>query len=397
LRLNPQTSGGSATRATDDPNAIAAEADLLTADVYIYTGAGDFLSRTRLTAADFTESSTTPGLWETNVPITVTTGPKSFYVGVNLPTDDAATLDNETLASAKSIVQTLDDRNLISLTNGLPMFSDAAVVQTMNAAPAVNSITANVKRIVAKVTVEKDAAIVEEGADGTLGELIWTINNQNLKYYMMQNDAPLNVDPNWASTSYIATDFAPALLPTDYVAVDQGPVATIDLYHALYAVENTSEAKTMKELARVTVSATFRPDMLVTSYVAGSGTTIPQANPNATAGTFYSVTPGVGQPTQFFANEADATAYATDKGGATVSTYTDGVCYWNIFLNKAGTGEVRRGDFYKCNIKRISKPGQPTDQVTSPDAQPATDTSITVDVNVLDWNTPILDDYDLVP
>jgi hypothetical protein len=96
-------------------------------------------------------------------------------------------------------------------------------------------------------------------------------------------------------------------------------------------------------------------------------------------------------------NLADATAYAADNGGAAVSTYTDGVCYWNIFLNKAGTGEVRRNDFYKCNIRRIVKPGQPTDQVTSPDAQPETNTSITVDINVLDWNTPILDDYDLIP
>jgi hypothetical protein len=273
------------------------------------------------------------------------------------------------------------------------MFSTASVVATMAAAPATNKITANVRRIVAKVTVETDATVVAEGDAGTRGALTWAINNQNLEYFMMQGAAPLYVDPNWAT--YDVVDYAPAAA-TDYVAVNQGPVADVATYNALYAVENTSDKKTMKELTRVTVSSTFIPAQWLTSYTSGSPLA-PVPNTNTTPTTFYAVTPAVGQPTQYFANLADASAYSADNGGVPVSAYMDGVCYWNIFLNKAATGEVRRNDFYKCNIRRIVWPGQPTDQVASPDAQPETDTAITVDVNVMDWNLPVMDNYDLVP
>jgi hypothetical protein len=387
------------TRATDDPNATAEEAALLTADVYIYTGAGDFLSRTHLDAGQFTQPTGTYDLYETSTPIATTTGSKLFYVGVNLPAAAAASLENQSLSAAATTIQALASRTEISLAAGLPMFSTASVTATMAAAPTVNTVTANVQRLVAKVTVEKDAAMVTEGTDGVLGELTWAINNQNLKYYLFQGASPLNVDPNWAPASYDAGDFG-AAATTDYVPVDQGPVADVTTYHAQYAVENTSDQKTMKELTRVTISATFIPDLWVETYVAGSGTTAPVTNPNVAANlpaTFYTVAPGVGQPTQYFANQADAESYATDKGGLTVLTYTEGVCYWNIYLNKEATGEVRRNDFYQCNIRRIVAPGQPTDAVTSPNAQPETDTSVTVDVNILDWNSPIMDDYDLVP
>jgi hypothetical protein len=236
-----------------------------------------------------------------------------------------------------------------------------------------------------------------EGARGVLGDLTWAINNQNLKYFLIQGIAPAFADPNWTAASYLLSDFSQAVAPTDYVAVNQGPVTDITAYNAQYAIENTSEQKTMKELTRVTISSTFIPEQWVTSYVAGSGTTTPEANTNTTPTDFYSVTAAVGEPTQFFANLADATAYSTDRGGAPVATYTGGVCYWNIFVNKAAIGEVKRNDFYKCNIRRIVAPGQPTADLTQPNAQPETDTSITVDINILDWNTPIMDDYDLVP
>jgi hypothetical protein len=400
LRFAPPASSEPATRDTDDPNATADEAKLVTADVFIYTGAGDFLSRTRLEAAEFTQPAGTYDIWETSTPIPTTTGAKIFYVGVNLPETAAASLVNQSMSAAANTVQTLISRGDINIGAGLPMFSTASVAATMAAAPTVNTITANVQRIVAKVTVESDADMQQEGTRGLLGDLTWAINNQNLKYFLVQGTAPVNADPNWTAASYLLSDFSQAAAPTDYVAVNEGPVSDVTTYNAQYAVENTSDQKTMKELTRVTVSATFIPDEWVTSYVAGSGTTTPETNPNVAlnnAVTFYTVTPGVGLATQYFANQADAAAYSTDKGSAPVSTYTDGVCYWNIFLNKAAVGEVRRNDFYKCNIKRIVAPGQPGDGLTNPNAQPETETSITVDINILDWNTPVMDDYDLIP
>jgi hypothetical protein len=104
----------------------------------------------------------------------------------------------------------------------------------------------------------------------------------------------------------------------------------------------------------------------------------------------------VGADTEYFENQTDADNYATDKG-ATVSTFTGGYCYWNVFLNKSFRGDVYRNDFYKLNIKRVVAPGQNTPALKEPNAQPTTDTSVTADVDILYWNTPVQDDVDLIP
>lgn len=385
-----------------DSNGTTAESDVKSVDVYIYTSGGAFLSRTTLTPSDFnvgTGGVNTPDQYTTKTPIPTTTGDKSFYVGINLPTAIASSLEGETLASAGTIVQTIAKTD-INLTNGLPMFSVAAVSATMAAPPATNSVTVNAQRIVAKVTVEKASDMVVEGTPGVLGDLTWAINNQNLRYYLLQGAATNYADPNWTAASYTAAQFAEAVA-ADYVAVNQGPVSDVSTYNAQYAVENTSEAKTTKELTRVTIKATFTPNKWVTSYTSGSKTTTAVDNPNATANPvtptdFYTVTPSVGANTVYFQNQADAQSYAADMS-ATVATFTGGVCYWNVFLNKAGKGDVLRNDFYKCNIKRIVAPGQSSDALTKPDAQPEEDSSVSVTVVPENWHTPVMDDQTLQP
>jgi hypothetical protein len=388
------------TRATADPNATEPEASVRTVDVFIYTGAGDYLSHVNLQASAFTQvtPATAPNAdtWRTSTPIATTTGNKNFLVGVNLPSAAASSLENQTLTAATTVVQTIARTAIANATNGLPMFSLSPVAATMQLDATQNRVTLPVKRIVAKVTVERDPAMTQGGTTGALGQLTWAINNQNSKYFLQQGSPSAYADPNWTAASYLAADFSAATAPGDYVAVNNGPQSPVSNYNALYALENTSEQKTTKELTRVTVRATFVPAQWVTTYTSGSGTVTHEANPNSTPVTFYAVTPAVGQSVEYFQNLADATAFATDKG-TTVNTYTDGLCYWNIFMNKAGRGDVIRNDYYKCNITRIVAPGQPTDELTLPNSPVATDTSITVDVDMLFWNTPVQDSYELVP
>jgi hypothetical protein len=366
--------------------------------VFIYTDAGAYLSHTHLTATQFTQlaSIANADVWETTTPIPTTTGTKTFLVGINLPTAAASSLENKTLSAASTLVQTIARADITTLpASGIPMFSVASATATMQTDATQNKITVDVKRIVAKVTVERSTTMTQEGTPGTLGTLQWVINNQNSKYFLLQGSPSAYADPNWTAASYLAGDFADAA-DTEYVDVNNGPQSPVSNYNVRYALENTSDQKTMKELTRVTVRATFIPSQWVTSYTAGSGNITRTANGNTTPTTFYTVTPSVGADTEYFQNQTDANNYATDKG-TTASTFTGGYCYWNVFLNKDHRGEVYRNDFYKLNITRVVAPGQSTPALKDPDKQTTADTSVTADVDVLYWNAPVQDDVDLIP
>ena len=398
LELKLKFSPNTGTRATTaDANAIPEEAELKTIDVFIYTDAGDFLELVQLSAQnnEFTQLPSVAGadVWETSVEIPVTTGVKNFYVGANLPASVAASLQHQPLSIVPTAIQNIA-RDEIDIANGLPMFGTVLITKNLQPDAAQNEIIAEVKRIVAKVTVEVPSGLVPEGTPGTLGDLEWVINNQNSKYFLLQGSAPNFADPNWSS--YTDTDFSAASIG-DYKPVNKRGDSSIAIgdYQALYALENTSFSKATKELTRVTVRATFIPEQWVVDYLPDSDDVSTQVNTNDAPADFCVVSPTVGQHV-FFKDFDDATTYATEKG-VTVNIFTGGYCYWNIFLNKDARGDVLRNDFYQCNITRIVAPGANSDRLTNPDGLPTEDSSISVAVNVLNWNTPQLDDYELVP
>lgn len=391
------------TRATGDTNATDAEAAVKTVDVYIFNDTGAYQSHTALQAADFT-ATTGAGFdaYTANATIPTTTGKKSVLVGVNLPTKAATSLEGQTVSRVSTSIQTLSIQSPYSVaTSGLPMFSTAAVEKTLDANLATNTVDVQVKRLVAKVTVERATNMTQEGVSGTLGALSFAISNQNTKFYLLQGAAPQYQDPNWYSSSYDENQFAVAA-DADYVAVADGPQSPVSNYNALYAMENTSDEKTGKELTRVTVKATFIPTSLVTAYTKGSKTVAESTNPNNTPTTFYKVTVPTTGDIVYFNDQTNATDYAADMAG-TLDTYTDGMCYWYIFLNKSGVDpnqwDVLRNDFYQCSISRIVAPGHSTADLsaTAQATTPENDTAITVNVDVLNWNTPVQDSYVLEP
>jgi len=397
------------TRATADPNATDDEATVNTVDVFIYTAGGSYSSAAHLTAADFTPSGSTADAdtYTATTMIPTTTGTKSVFVGINLPSAVVASIKSSPESGLYSAVQTMSKADLATAGNFV-MFSVAPVTSTFVADvndPA-NNLTIRCQRLVAKVTVETSATMAQDGVPGTLGDLTFAINNFNTKLFMMQGAAPSLEDPNWASGSYVAGDFtdaaATAYLPILSRAAIASPVLTD--YSPDYAAENTSQDKLRKEITRATVRASFIPQN-ITAFTNGTDnsagyTTTDDFGGVSTPATFYAVTPSVAEGTFYFTSQGAANTFAADNGGATVITYTDGLCYWNIYLNKTPVNQVNlwdvlRNDYYKCNITRIVTPGSPTPNVNNPDLPPAVDTDIFTDIEIAFWNTPIQSDYEL--
>ena len=372
------------TRATSDLNATEAEAAVKRVDIYIYNESGDFLSHNTLTADDISTTSGGPGYdaYQTK-PIPVTTGTRSVQAGINLPADVASLLEGKPRPTAASAVQTIPPANINS-TNGLPMFSIAAASATFGEDVSANKVTLTVKRLVAKVTVETDPQLDQGSHTGKLGELTFALNNRNTKVFLQQGAAPGYADPNWSSAQYNALDFQSSALP-DYVKVAIGPQSSINNYAAAYALENTSEQRTKKELTRVTVRATFMPDIF---WRLINGQLMLRNNTGTAPATFYTVvTPGNPLSVVYFDNATDAGTYAASVN-TTYTAYPDGYCYWSFYVHNDRPGDLLRNTCYRCIITRIFPPGQPTDALKDPDAQPGAFSDIFVDVREQFFNIP---------
>jgi len=384
------------TRATDDPNATEAEAEVKTVDVFIYhTASGNFASHEHLTAAAFTKVAPANGAdqYTANTRIATTTGDKTVFAGVNLPTSLVDAIKNKPIAALSTVAQTVSRDDLVSAANGFAMFSVQGVAGTFvedENAPA-NTIKLRCHRLVAKVTVEKSSSMETAGVPGTLINLEFAIYNFNTKIFMLQGAPEFRKDPNWELASWgTGSDFIdpPA---SDFVSIlDRAVIAspTVNQYNPRYAAENTSEGKRKKEITRALVRANFIPQN-ITQGTTGNFTVV--TNPNTTTPqTFWAVTPSVTEGTSYFTTQSIANAFAAEKGG-TVLEYTNGLCYWDIFLNKTPENtenrwDVLRNDYYKCNITRIVAPGRNTPDVPDPDNTPEVDTNITTNIEIVFWN-----------
>lgn len=418
------------TRATTtaDENATDAEAAVTKVDVYLYTAGGEYISHTPLEASDFSQGAagTESDTYTASKTISTTTGEKNIYVGVNLPGDIATALEGWSMNDMATKATEMTRAQMTNTTAGLPMFSKTVANTTLVAdkTAASNTVAVTVQRLVAKVTVESAAKMEQAGAAGTLGALEFAIYNFNQRQFMMQGEAPFK-DPNWAIGSALPTidldvtqnpvgDLEANPTASDWKTVlkrTEGDSPAITAYAAAYASENTSEGKRKGEVTRATVRATFIPKN-ITVYAEGTDNTKGYKiieNPDlSTVATFYSVTPSVGAATAYFTDNAVATQFAADNN-ATVTEFTGGYCYWHMYLNKnqknqdgtahANIQDVLRNDYLKCNITRIVVPGRNTPLITSPEdmAEAETDTEITTNIEVLFWNTPILNDYSLEP
>ena len=80
------------------------------------------------------------------------------------------------------------------------------------------------------------------------------------------------------------------------------------------------------------------------------------------------------------------------------NTYTNGICYFHVFVNKDAVSpqapyNIYRNQYFKININSIQAPGNPSDNFdNNKPIQP--NSWIAVDIDVIPWEV-IEEDYDL--
>lgn len=374
-----------ATRATDD-NALPAENDFYTADVFIYAD-NTLVKHVRLKSDEFTRSG--DHRWVTSTPIVTTEGVKDVYVGLNLPEQLGKDIAAVRSKSGLSIVGRADTYDLASTSTGFVMFSTDKKTVTLDPDNDV-TVSVDVARLVAKVTVEKGENLSLDVAGGTVHDLKFAIRNSNLLFYpFQQKDGTTVIDPNHYDQSYAADDFSQAEAK-DYVEVDDydTPVLTREVK---YTAENTTEKLYQCETTYASVSAVFVPAKLTNA----DGTLYDNTNTKpASQVSFWVVKLDENGDTYYFTDETEAGTFATGKG--TVSKeYKDGMCYYNLFLNPGNRYQTLRNNFYQCRINTIMGIGNPDPGDGGNKEIPLTeDANIIVDINILDW-VMNLDEYDL--
>jgi hypothetical protein len=416
--ISTPLSGNNMRNTTEDENGLIEESDVKSVDVFVYTASGALERRTHLTAEAFTQQvpsgSDNYDRWNMasthNIP--TTTGPKLIYVGVNLPTAVAESLEDITAASDMVVAAQIISREQMIGAGGFVMFCTQGVERTFvpendpNAETA-NSVSVDVERLVAKVTVETSKTFDKSGLPGTLlDELEYTVTKFNTEVFMLQESSAYHKDPNWTAAQYSASatmfdntvaDFKAILNGADYTTITKTD------YEPDYATENTSEMKTKKEVTRAVVRGTFIPSTVTyrdddASPWQERPNTVTSETPAAER-TFYAVTPSVASATRFFTDSEQAAAYA-EENSTEEAAYTNGYCYWDIFLGKdpeveTNIWDVLRNDYYKCTITRIINLGRNNPEVPDPDVTPDNNTSIETTINVLYWHAALESNYEL--
>ena len=408
---------------TDDPFATDGEAKINHIDVFIYNSmTGSFLSHTNLTGDDFTKkpNSDDRDRYDVTATIPTTTGNRIVFAGINLPEGLVSEFKNKPVDALANVPQEMGKADLTgSSENSFAMFSVEGVEKSFTVDETANKVTLVCQRLVAKVTVEQAPKMEVNGISGALINLEYGINNFNKKTFLLQGTAPYKKDPNWAKGSYNEAEFVQLADFSDYKSVAE----FVDNYTVssapLYVSENTSEGKTKRELTRATV----RGQIIPKEVAHWDGATLshnPNSNyPNDPA-SFYSVIGSIYDGTYYFIDETMANefaAYKNDELGYTGDReikpikYTDGSCYWDIFLNKTprtpngpeNKWDVLRNDFYRCKITHITTPGRSGPDLedgggggTGPDVPPdAENTNISVDIEILFWNVLDVEPYEL--
>ena len=397
------------TRAIADTSATAYESEFATVDVFIFnTATGTQMTSQTLLRTDFDEDLTLPNrdVWrmKSGVTISTSTGERTLLVGLNIPPALLSQLKGIPLGDFLNKVYTIPMSQLANA-DGLVMFSPKETLCTFvdNPADPANHPLVEVVRMVAKVTVEEASGGITMTGAGQTFDYEFAVFNSNTKSFMLPKAD--YKDPNWDSISYTPSDFED--LSTNYLALNTYDVPIASRL-AVYAAENSTELHRQKEVTRIVVRTKFLPTEVYVytngtdasggfSLDASHGITVPQ--------TFWSVTEAGGSK-RFFFDENTAQDYQSANPTTTMDKYTDGYCYYNLFLNPRGVYagaetlsrvfDVYRNDYYRCTVKKVLAPGNPVPNVTNPDNPPATSSSIQVDVEVLFWNT-IHDEYELEP
>lgn len=390
----------------DDGNATDEETQINYIDVFIYDdGDGFALTYLHIDAAGLTRlGGPTPNVWTIDDPISVRTGQKQVYVGVNLP--------DHIVDRLKTGHYVNEEFSSVNLANDLDAGGDGTVaffntnvgashIYSVNEG-ANTSITVDVSRLVAKIVVTTSEEL-QDALDGNtlavsggrISNLEFTVGQRNDLIYVM----PLTglVDPNYENGAAVGQLEDPVnltLYPYKAVnaydaAFDLRAASTQKVYAPENTVDGTSGGAQHRDVTYVSIRATFTPDLLDDT-----------GSPAVLGETFYAVftgnddDEGLGQ--RYFEDETEAQDFIDnnpDIAAPEVHEYLNGQCYYRLYLNPT-TYNVLRNTVYDATITHINYIGTRTAEIL-----PGSEGSPTHPTFPGGWelSTPVLQDAAILP
>ena len=380
------------TRATTDPNATEAEAEIKTVDVIVYNATTGTQVITSLTATDFDDptAGTDADRYVGETDIQTTTGPKNVYVAINRPA--SITIANVTEEQLAETVQNISADLVANTTTGFVMFStNTATINVTTGSD--NKVTATVSRLASKVTVKKHSNY-EVTFGGTITDLAFITGNVNTKGFLLPDAA--GKDPNYTAIQHQNAHFVTED-PTAFIAVNETAVTVKDL-SPKYITENTSatDNKAKKGLTRVIIRVSYIPATILVGNSTDGFTE--ESVVAVTAQDFWTVIDGTTR--YFFFDEGIADDYMNSKSivdPTKKAKYTDGYAYYNMWLNPGNNWNVFRNTYLNCNIKRILALGNPNFDIDNEeDEEPSITENMEITIDVLHW-TLASSDFELEP
>ncbi|MFV0589410.1 Mfa1 family fimbria major subunit, partial [Bacteroides reticulotermitis] len=370
-----------------DGNATTDETKIESVDVYIYSGS-TFLKREHLTITDFDAGAGNVWTLKKAKEIATTTGAKTIYVGVNLPTTLATKIEGTNPATFAQTITAATDLGTDGA--GYAMFSREAKTVNLVAPDAdgyeiTNKVKVSVARLLAKVVVNKGEHLTGESLEGKLllqDDFKFTVNNVNKKFFPVP--AADFSDPNYSSLWGELSDF---MAGTSYAKVN--PYNTsVTAGNSIYTTENTSAGDKQGDHTYVRIKGKFVPNKIVK----WDGGKFVDGDPIGVEGDFYKVV--ADGEKHFFSSKQDAEKYATTKPLATITKYTKGMTSYNVFLNpkpaadKENKFDVLRNTIYTVNITKVNGVGEGDDEdtvTTDPEIPISAPTNLLVEIDVAAW------------
>lgn len=411
------------TRATDP--GTAEENKVKTLHVFIYDAEAPYtptIAEFSTTDQSLVQKSGSDSEWVTNSAIKTKKADKYIFAGVNLPQAIVNEIKSRGFGAFnyREFAQTVNE--VSSSMDGFVMFNSAFPAKTSadNLYPSESEAQAPgahlnipVDRVIAKASVSKGQNFVVNGG-GDMTYLSYGWRNINKAFYFVQKiENGLIQDHNWLT--YSVNDFTPG---NDALTVNEYGITPTKFSYAMENAFNFIPNQTLVDEATfLSIQGRFRPNEVIRiiprasrAYPSSGSDFETITNPNSGPATFYIVRTDDGVINYFVdRNSALAFAQLCNEGADGMpalaeiydidkNTYTNGTCYYHIFVNgEANTPQkpysIYRNQYYKVTLNSIQAPGDPSDnyddgKIIQPNAW------IGVDVEVNEWEL-IEENHDL--
>lgn len=415
----PHTSGehSMSARATDP--GINEESTVKSLHIFIYDAASPYTP----TVAEFTvagntlqQASGNTSKWITNHPISTKKADKYIFAGINLNTDIVNYITSNGLGAFNYKEFAQEVTQLADQTNGFVMFNDtypaitpAANLYEKKSDAESNHLSISVNRVTAKAAAFTSPGFIVNGG-GSMTDLKFGWRNLNKKFYFIQDKRETLIkDYNW--DNYAIQDFSRG---ADAIGVySSSDTPSSFSYAPENAFQYVSGTSNVDGTTFISISGVFKPARIITTVnpSPSSGADFEIKDNASPAGTTFYVVRTADEIANYFIDGSVAQQYADlCIAGATGmppfhgnyvladNTYTDGVCYFHVFVNGDATTpqapyNIYRNQYFKITINSIQAPGNPSDNFdNNKPIQP--NSWIGADVEVVPWEV-IEEDHDL--